>query len=164
MPRYDYACADCEKIAVKRLKRDLTSEEYDEMVLFETSHSMNPTTKELLEATICPRCNGTNCQRSLKNSNITSYILGNGYLDKDGARRDMNVFHLTQDDPYAEYRQPGEVDEMKAKLKRAGKHDPNRKHFSVSDSEMKQAVEDSVLNKPKPEKPSKPKSNKPKSN
>lgn len=149
MPRYDYACDDCEKAAKKRLKRDLTSEEYDEMVLFETSHAMNPTKKELLEATTCPRCGGTNCQRSMKNSNIISYVKGNGFLDKDGARRDMNLYHLTQDDPYAEYRQPGEVDEMKTKLQRAGKHNPNTKHFTVSNSEMTDAVRDAV-SKPTP--------------
>lgn len=144
MPRYDYACADCEKVALERLKRDLTSEEYDELVLFETSHSMDPTPEELQEAMTCPRCNGTNCERSMKNSNVIGYMRGNGYLDKAGARRDMNLFHLTQDDPYAEYRQPGEVDEMKSKLKRAGQHDPKRKHFQVAPAEIQQAVRDSV--------------------
>jgi len=148
MPLYDYACADCEKAALDRLKRDLTSEEYDELVLFETSHSINPTQEELLEAMTCPRCNGINCERSMKNSNVIGYVRGNGYLDKDGARRDMNIFHLTQDDPYAEYRQPGEVDEMKAKLQRGGRHDPKRKHFQVSSSEMQQAVRESVSNQP----------------
>lgn len=147
MPRYDYACADCEKTSLKKLKRDLTSEEYDELVLFETSHMMNPTPKELLEAKTCPRCGGSNCVKSMKNSRVTSYICGNGFLDTAGAKRDMNLYHLTNDDPYGEYRQPGEVDEMKSKLKKAGQHQANTKHFRVSNNEMKQAVEDSVLNK-----------------
>lgn len=143
MPLYDYACADCEKAATKRLKRELTDQEYSELVLFETSHTMSPSPKELKEATTCPRCNKNNCQKSLINSNAIGYIRGNGYLDRDGVRRDMNLFHLTQDDPYAQYRQPGEVDEMKSKLKRGGRGE-NKKHFVVSQSEMQKAVSDAT--------------------
>lgn len=147
MPRYDYACLKCERKALKLLGRELTSEEYDTMVLFETSHSMNPSSEELLEATTCPRCNGTDCKKSMKNSNVIGYIRGNGFLDVAGARRDMNLFHLTQDDPYAEHRIPGEVDDMKAKLQRAGQHNPNTKYYPITNTEMKQAVDDSVSNK-----------------
>ena len=152
MPRYDYACNKCEKAAKRRLKRDLTSIEYDEMVLFETSHTMNPTDSELLEAKKCPRCGGVDCQKSMKNSKIISYVLGNGFLDKSGVKRDMNLYHLTQDDPYAEYRQPGEVDDMKAKLKRGGQHNPNTKHFPISNSGMVEAVKEAVSKTtPKPD-------------
>ncbi len=147
MPLYDYACVDCELDALKRLGRELTSDEYDEMVLFETSHSMSPSQDELLEATTCPRCNSVNCTRSYKRSNITGYVRGDGYLDRAGTRRDMNLYHLTQDDPYAEYRQPGEVDEMKAKIKRSGQHNPHTKYFDVSNSEMQGAVKKAIDNK-----------------
>lgn len=140
MPLYDYACIDCEANATRKLNRSLTSEEYDELVLFETVHPMNPSELELREATVCPRCNGNNCEKSLKNSQARGYIRGNGYLDIAGAKRDMNLFHLTQNDPYAEYRQPGEVDDMKAKLKRAGSHDPNTKYFPVSTNDVKDAA------------------------
>lgn len=142
MPLYDYACLKCEAKTQKELGRVLTSEEYDERVLFETIHAMNPTDKELQEATICPRCGSNNCEKSLKNSQALGYIKGNGFLDRDGARRDMHLYHLTQDDPYAEYRQPGEVDDMKSKLKRAGKHDPKTKYFPTSTAEMQKAVQD----------------------
>jgi len=144
MPHYDYACLDCEKLASNKLERELTPNEYDELVLFETSHSMSPTASELIEAKTCPRCGGINCERSFKNCNISAYVKGNGYLDKSGAKRDMNVFHLTQDDPYAEYRQSGEVDDMKAKLKRGGQHDPKTKHFDISQSDMQKAVSKAV--------------------
>ena len=142
MPFYDYACSDCEEAAQADLERELSSEEYDEMVLFETTHSMNPSKKELKEATLCPRCNGNNCSKSLKNTNARGYIRGNGFLDRAGARRDMHLYHLTQDDPYSEYRQPGEVDDMKIKLKRAGTHDPKTKYFQASTTEMRKAVEE----------------------
>jgi len=132
MPYYHYACDDCKTVAVKKLKRDLTSEEYDVKVLFETSHAMKPSDKELKEAKTCPRCSGCNCERSYKYSEITGYVRGNGYLDKQGVKRDMNLHHLTQNDPYAEYRQPGEVEDMKTKLVRGGRHNPNRRHYDVS--------------------------------
>lgn len=146
MPLYDYACLDCEEQSQKKAGRVLTSEEYDELVLFETIHSMEPSRKELLEATTCPRCGGTNCEKSLKNSQATGYIKGNGFLDREGARRDMHLYHLTQDDPYKEYRQPGEVDDMKAKLKRAGKHDPKTKYFQASTGEIEKAVKEVTSN------------------
>lgn len=132
MPNYDYACNKCEAKQKSKLKRDLTDEEYQQLVLFETSHGINPTDEELKAATICPRCNSNDCRKSLMNINITSYIRGNGYLDIAGAKRDMNKYHLTQDDPYKEYRQPGEVDHLKSKLERAGKRDPKSKVYDVS--------------------------------
>ena len=135
MPRYDYECLDCHEQALSRYKRPLTSDEYDELVLFETSHSAYPTDSGLIEATTCPRCGGTNCTKSFVNTNVIGYIRGNGYLDKAGTRRDMNLYHLMHDDPYSEYRVPGEVDELKAKLKRAGQHDPKRKYFDVTTSD-----------------------------
>lgn len=137
MPRYDYACHACEKKQQAKLKRDLTSEEYDEMVLFETSHMMNPTEEELREASKCPRCGSNNCTKSLKNSNVTSYILGNGFLDVAGAKRDMNLYKLTQEDPYANYRAPGEVDHIKSNLSKGGKYDPKTKYFTAKDNKSK---------------------------
>lgn len=132
MPYYNYACLDCEQKALKKLKRELTPLEYEELVLFETRHAIEPSKEELLDATICPRCNGNNCAKSLYDNNVIGYIRGNGFLDTAGAKRDMNLFHLTREDPYAEYRQPGEVEEMKNKLRNGGKHDPKTKYFTNS--------------------------------
>ena len=132
MPNYDYACNNCEAKLKKKLGRDITDEEYQDLVLFETSHSINPSEEELQAATQCPRCDKNDCRKSMMNANITSYIRGNGYLDVAGAKRDMNKYHLLQDDPYKEYRQPGEVDELKSKLERAGKKDNKSKVYDVS--------------------------------
>lgn len=137
MPKYDYACSNCQAKLEKKYKRDLTDEEYQEQVLFETSHSINPSEKELLEATTCPRCSSTDCKKSLMNVQITSYIRGNGFLDVAGAKRDMNKYHLLQDDPYKDYRQPGEVDELKTKLERAGKKTTKQQVFDVSAKKTK---------------------------
>ena len=62
------------------------------------------------------------------------YFRGNGYLDKDGCRRDMNLYKLLKDDPYGHMRQPGEKDDLIAKLKNRGKHNPNRKIYVPSKS------------------------------
>lgn len=137
MPKYDYACSKCQALLEKKLKRDLNDLEYQELVLFETSHSINPSEKELLEAITCPRCSSTECKKSLMNVQITSYIRGNGFLDVAGAKRDMNKYHLLQDDPYKEYRQPGEVDELKTKLERAGKKTAKQQVFDVSAKKSK---------------------------
>jgi hypothetical protein len=51
MPRYNYICNDCEDKAVAEFGEDnITKEQYEELVLFETSHAMEPSEKELLEA------------------------------------------------------------------------------------------------------------------
>ena len=140
MPKYDYACSRCQSALEKNVGRDLTDSEYQESVLFETSHGINPTESELQEATTCPRCGSTECKKSMMNVSITSYIRGNGYLDVAGAKRDMNKYHLMQDDPYQEYRQPGEVDELKTKLERAGKKTAKQQVFDV-------APKKSIINK-----------------
>ncbi len=123
----------------KRQKRDITTQELEELILFETSHSVKPSRKEFKEATTCPRCNGTKCRKSFHGYNITSYIRGNGYLDKAGVNREMNLYHLTSTDeqgqtldPYAEHRLPGEVDEIKTNIRKAGQHRPNARHYTSS--------------------------------
>ena len=133
MPRYNYVCQAC---AVKTMTAhgvedpfDLPIDLLESEVLFETSHSMNPTEEELLEAKECPRCGSTDCDMTAHGTNTHSYIRGYGWLDRDGAKRDMNLHTLTKDDPYAEYRQPGEVDHIKTQLRKEGQHDPKSQHF-----------------------------------
>lgn len=160
MPNYNYHCYDCERTALElfadRLVESdgepcLPMELYEEFVLFETSHSMNPSEDELKEALCCPRCSGCNCRKSLHGVSVHSYVKGYGWLDRDGAKRDMNRYQLHMSDPYASFRVPGEVDHIDAQLKRAGKHDPNSKHFAVKYGEMEKAVEQSVLKRQRPE-------------
>jgi len=128
MPIYIYCCNKCEA----KIDRKVSEEEYEELALFETSHSMEPTPAELKRAKKCPRCGSIDCHKSYGHHNVTAYIRGNGFLDKDGATRDRNVYTLDNNDPYAEYRQPGETDHIKAQLKSKGKHDPKTQHYVVN--------------------------------
>lgn len=143
MPRYNYLCHDCEKAAVEMFGEAITQEQFEEHVLFETSHAMEPTEEELAEAKKCPRCEGTNCVICVYGTEIHSYIRGYGWLDKAGATRDRNLFTLENNDPYAQYRVPGEVDDMKQKLRKAGQRGGTSKpkHFVRNDNAMEKAVE-----------------------
>lgn len=151
MPLYNYECCDCQDKLHKKLlehKRQPTIDEYESLVLFETKHKMRPTAEELAAACICPRCNSTNCVKTMYGSNVIGYVRGNGYLDVVGAKRDMNIHTLTYDDPYAHMRQDGEVDDMKHKIKRAGRHDPKRIHsIPPTDASMNEAVAKAVFSK-----------------
>lgn len=148
MPRYHYVCKDCEEEAAAIKGAALTAEELPE-VMFETSHKMEPSPAELALARICPRCQGINTDKIFLNLNIGGYIRGYGYFDRNGCHRDMNHGKLsTGNDPYQEYRVPGEVDDIKAKLKRAGQHQPNTQYF-VPTKAMENAVAKAV-NKPPP--------------
>lgn len=142
MPRYNYECNKCKKKAYKDNAdkliinnsgdKELPIELYEELVLFETIHSMEPDPKELEEATICPRCNSNDCTKTVYGSNFTSFIRGYGFLDRAGAHRDMNRYKLAHEDPYAQYRVAGEVDHLDNTLKKKGQYDPKTKHFLAS--------------------------------
>lgn len=158
MPKYTYECKKCRAEAEDIKGAPLTEEEMDE-VLFETTHAMSPTEKELRYARECPRCEGTDTAKSYIGLRITGYVRGYGYLDKAGCLRDMNLHKLTgvdedtglTTDPYAEMRSPGEVDDLKARLKRGGQHDPKPVRFlstttksPSSDAGMEQAVRQAI--------------------
>ena len=135
MPDYIYRCVACENSFLSdQGNKSWSQEEYDTNVLFETIHSMQATKAELEEALKCPRCGKTKAERFYGYDNVIAYIRGNGFLDKAGARRDMHMHTLETKDPYADMRQPGEVDELKSKLKRAGTHDPKPQHYVVKDN------------------------------
>ena len=143
MPFYEYVCLNCES----KIEGQLTLDEYETAAVFETVHCMNPSPAELKEATICPRCDKANVRRYYKNQNNVCYIRGNGFLDRAGCHRDMNLHRLETEDPYAEMRQPGEVDDLKQKLKRAGQHNPNSKHFDLhTPADMAKAVKEATKN------------------
>ncbi len=152
MPTFYVACKKCEKKLERRLKkeqRERTKEEYEELVLFETEYGFTATEAEIAEAMTCPRCNSQECEKTLHGYNHIFYVRGNGYLDREGCRRDMNLHKLTTDDPYKNMRVAGEVDEMKAKFKRAGQHNPNSKHVAMGSGDMQQAVRE-VAHTPDP--------------
>ena len=65
----------------------------------------------------CPNCGSEDCRKLL--GFASSYIRGNGYLDKNGAKNDINLSLLTTgNDPYAKYRMPGESNELANKLRK----------------------------------------------
>ena len=134
MPDYIYRCLDCEKKFIEDNDgKSSSQEEYDSKVLFETVHRMQATDEELKDALKCPRCGKSKAERFYGYDNVIAYIRGNGFLDRAGAKRDMHLHTLETRDPYAEMRQPGEVDELKSKIKRAGTHDPKPQHYVVND-------------------------------
>jgi len=57
----------------------------------------------------CPICNGK-ANKTIKGCTLTSYIRGQGIvLDKEGAKREANLWQLENDDPYEKFRkQSGE--------------------------------------------------------
>lgn len=149
MPRYNYECNTCKKKAFKEHSnhlivdnsgdKRLPFELYEQLVLFETFHTIHPSGKELEEAKECPRCGKTDCTISLYGAQIASYIRGYGYLDRAGAVRDMHRHKLANDDPYAQYRVPGEVEHIDDTLRKKGQHDPKKQHFLTAKSETPQA-------------------------
>lgn len=129
MPIYIYECANCAQHYTEEQLSNMNRDEFGEAVLFETLHSIKPTANELAEATICPRCNSNDCSKSMIGTNIHSYVRGYGWKDKVGARRDMDVYHLDNQDPYSKHRVPGETEHIRQGLKDGGKHDPKTKIF-----------------------------------
>jgi hypothetical protein len=134
MPLYDYVCNDCAEKLAQSLHRQPDNVELAAEAVFETEHTMMATDAQKYAATECPRCLGHNTQQFMGSKQIIAYIRGDGYLDKKGVHRDMNVHKLETDDPYAEYRQAGEVDDLKDRMRRAGQHNPNKKHYQACDT------------------------------
>jgi len=130
MAEYNYVCLDCEKAATDEKRSELTIEEMCAKVVFATSHTMEPTPEQLKEATECPRCNGHNTQKTPIGVHPGAvYVRGYGWMDRAGCHRDMDMCKLQTDDPYGEHRVPGEVEDIKTRLKKSGQHDPNPQYF-----------------------------------
>lgn len=153
MPRYNYECLNCLRKANKKYSALIKENGHlpltllESEVMYETSHGVSPSPEELYEACECPRCGSHKAEKTLHGSDVAVYTRGYGYLDKDGCHRDMNRFKLTQDDPYKQYREPGEVDNLKSKLDKGGKHNPKTQYFRTSES-MDKAVTKAVSTPP----------------
>lgn len=125
MATYHYKCTkDCKlRDLPDKYKEFITIP--DELLVWEVEHSMHddPDIR-------CPICGEKATRTMIGISMPEAYIRGYGYLDKAGCIRDMNLYKLNQgQDPYGHIRQPGEVDDIKDKLRKAGKHNPKRKTF-----------------------------------
>ena len=141
MARYDYYCLACKEAAEEIKGAPLTRDEEWE-VIYETSHPMEPTKKELKAALVCPRCGSNKAERCYRNINAICYIRGNGYLDRAGCHRDMNLHKLVNDDPYAEMREPGEAEDLKLRLQRGGQHNPRTRYFVPGSSDERSEESD----------------------
>ena len=109
MPRYNYIC-----------------EKHRGGFIFEVTHGM-----KVKPEIMCPKC-GKICQRTYIGMTFDFFFPGNGLVkDKAGAKRDMNLWHLTHNDPYGKYREKGEVADLADRLKRAGRHQRNAKTFGI---------------------------------
>lgn len=128
MPFYNYLCHDCDAQSEQIKGSPLTPDEIWD-VIFETSHQMFPSAAELAEARKCPRCGGVNTDITLIGSRPLCYVRGNGYLDRAGCRREMDLHKLTTDDPYAEMREPGEADDLAIRLRKGNQHNPRPVYF-----------------------------------
>lgn len=124
MPVYQYSCEDC-TVDKKIKKADLYDPDKEiggyhpnGEYLFFKNYKM----KDKVKSPKCPKCGGTNTIQSLLGVNLTCYIRGNGIVkDRAGARRDMNRFHLVNQDPYGHMRSSGEVDHMLDQFRDAGR-------------------------------------------
>ena len=113
MPRYNYICRKCSN--------------EDQNIIFETKHGINEKPE-----VHCPKCNGIKTEITLLETNITHFIHGNGYLDRAGVRRNMNLHQLQNDDPYAHMRSADDRYELEKKLRNGGKHQGHPKNIFVT--------------------------------
>lgn len=105
MPAYNYMClADC---------KNPDDESYD--LIWEVIHGMMEKPK-----VVCPLCNGK-AQITIRGVEQVWYIKGNCYLDKIGAKRDMDLHTMKKEDPFGEHREAGEADHIIDNLERGGK-------------------------------------------
>ena len=140
--RYHYSCAAKDRCKISGLPEEFFEGEMEDLELALDSKSLEidedgaidlespliwvveHPMKETPEVT-CPACKGK-ARRSIQKVGAV-YIRGNGYLDKQGCLRDMNLYKLQKQDPYGHMREPGEKDHLINKFKKAGKKGGNQK-------------------------------------
>lgn len=147
MPVYVYQCNNCSSKYSEEEANAMSEDEYGEKLLFETFHVMNPSEEQLKEAVVCPRCESGDCDKTFVGVNVRSYMRGYGWKDKAGAKRDMHVYHLDNQDPYSKHRVEGEKDHIRRQLKDEGKHDPNTKYFTQKGSAPAESIKPSDVPK-----------------
>ncbi len=133
MPRYNYICKDCITVGEKKLGRPLTEEEQSS-IIFEVSHGMFPTEKELLVVAQCPFCDGHNTIITLLDTNQSMRVRGGDWHEfrKKNAKalqRDMALHQLQNNDPYGHMRPAGDKEELTDRLRSGGKKQTDKKHF-----------------------------------
>lgn len=122
MPKYQYSCADCE--GDKHKKSEMCNPEEDTAGFHENGEYLFWVECKMADkpnSPKCPRCGGTHTHNSYTDFKLQCWVRGDGLVkDRAGARRDMNRHKLVNDDPYANMRQPGEVDHMLGQMRERG--------------------------------------------
>jgi hypothetical protein len=119
MAFYNYQCAKKKPCKIEKLtpelfeKLCLADPPHPKGILVWTErHGMNENPKYK-----CPICNGKAVVSS-HGVDVTGYIRGNCYLNRQDAKKQMDIRLLeTGQDPYAGMRTAGEVDHLKRKLR-----------------------------------------------
>ena len=117
--RHRYICIDCleKHTGVEISKLDVNA--YNEYV--QAFSFSNP---------ICPECSGNNTKKLLGIE--TSYVRGYGFLDKAGAKRDMDLHKMVSgNDPYKESRKPGDSSDLILRLQKSKEKNKQAKKFHV---------------------------------
>lgn len=119
MAFYNYECSNKTPCKVKALteeqKNKLCIEEHPKGKLIWTERHGWDEKPEIK----CPVCGKDAVKSAHGMGNVTGYIRGNSYLNRGDIARQMDLHTLETKDPYGHMRQPGEVDDLKSRLKKA---------------------------------------------
>ena len=125
---YHYICHDCLTAHAKQPIKELSVSDYQSLcsqLAFQIQHGP----KEKPEVK-CPNCDGANTKKLLGID--SSYTRGYGFLDKAGAKTDMDL-HLmvTNNDPYKEHRKGSDKADTIRRLQKKKEYDPNSKSINM---------------------------------
>ena len=147
MPLYNYICNDCLDARADFVDStiDDLSDEDRVLAIFETRHCFHPDVDELLRTTKCPFCESQNTEKTMLGV-PPPYVRVRGHNwyefrrdNKAALSRDMALHQLTAkdekgktEDPYAQYRAPGEADDLAERIKKGRQAPDKSKHYDMS--------------------------------
>jgi len=106
-----YICEKCVRDQLGRRLSDLTAHEFNNIkgrFAFKVRDG---------EAQVCPKCGGRELRKLF--GLLDTYVVGYGFADKAGARRDMDLHAMaTGADPYKSHRKDGEAQDVMLRLQR----------------------------------------------
>jgi hypothetical protein len=134
MPRYNYECPKCKmwdyikNDSIPLQEEVFVEPEVDDIgdapFIWEVSYPMgyDKATKTFADPPVirCPICDSVSVHTMAGTRIGAAYTRGNGFLDKAGVRREMNLHTLKANDPYAHIRPEGDKEEMIKKIEKTG--------------------------------------------
>lgn len=115
---YHYTCNACIEKAAGKSVRALNISEHNHFAaqfLVEIEHNVNEAPQVIC---VC----GASMRRVVGIQE--TYVRGYGLNDKRGAKTDMNLFSMLNNDPYKEHRKPTDAKDLVLKLKQSKDHNP----------------------------------------